>query len=260
MNTKQKIQLCINADDFGFSTSISSGILEMIRQGLVSSTSVMIQNADAQQMKLLAEEKNISVGLHFNLASTKNYYTPFLNSPFKIAQQFYFKKLTLSNLEKELEAQYKQLSNLYNKKITHLDTHQHIHIIPKVASLLNEFAVQHHIDYVRLGTEVSPTSGIKKWLFNNSAKALKNSLPIFGLNLMDKQFTTDKIKTQFEFLHKQKTAKAMWIVHPGYETTQTNFVDSYNKQRENEMRVLNDLKEFIYLNAQVVPLNQIYGN
>jgi predicted glycoside hydrolase/deacetylase ChbG (UPF0249 family) len=257
MNTKQKIQLCINADDFGFSTSISSGILEMIQQGLVSSTSVMIQNADEKQMKLLSEQQNVSVGLHFNLASTKNYCTPFLNSPFKIAQQFYLKKLTLSSLEKELEAQYNQLSNLYDKKITHLDTHQHIHIIPKVAALLSEFAAHHHIDYVRLGKEVSPTSGIKKWLFNNSAKALKNSLPIFGLNLMGEQFTADKIKTQFDYLKKQQTTKALWIVHPGYETIQTDFVDSYNKQRENEMHILNGLKEFIYLNAQVVPLNQI---
>ena len=260
MNSQDKIQLCINADDYGFSRDISDGILEMMQQGLVSSTSVMTQNADNAQMKLLSEQKNISVGLHFNLASNKNHFTPFLNSPFKIAQQLYLKKLTLSSLEQELESQYNQLLRTYSNKITHLDTHQHIHIIPKIAGLLSEFAKQHHIPYVRLGKELSPDGGIKKWLFNNSAVGLKNKLPIFGLNLMGENFTAEKLKTQFQFLKTHLVSKALWIVHPGYESTDSDFVDSYNKQRVNEMKVLTEMKDFIYLNAQIVPLNKIYGS
>ncbi len=240
MNTLSKIDLCINADDYGFSTPISDGILEMMKQGLVSSTSVMVQNADDARMKLLSEKENISVGLHFNLASTKNNFTPFLNSPFKIAQQFYFKKLKLSTLEKELEAQYNQLKRTYSRPITHIDTHQHIHIIPKVAGLLNEFAKQHNIPYVRLGREISPDGGIKKWLFNNSASSLKNELPVFGLNIMGENFTSEKLKKQFQFLHANNVTKALWIVHPGYETTSVDFADSYNKQRVNEMQVLSE--------------------
>ncbi len=260
MNSQDKIQLCINADDYGFSRSISEGILEMMQQGLVSSTSVMVQNADAEHMKLLSEKRDISVGLHFNLASTKNNFTPFLNSPFKIAQQLYFKKLKLSNLEKELESQYNQLLRTYNEKITHIDTHQHIHIIPQIAGLISEFAKHHRISYVRLGREISPNGGIKKWLFNNSAAGLKNKLPLFGLNLMGGNFTVEKIKNQFRFLKTHRVSKALWIMHPGYESTNADFVDSYNKQRVNEMHVLAELKDFIYLNARVMPLNNIYEN
>ena len=57
MSNPNKIQLCVNADDYGFSNSVSDGILEMMQQGLVSSTSVMVQNADDAQMKLLSQKK-----------------------------------------------------------------------------------------------------------------------------------------------------------------------------------------------------------
>ena len=259
MNELDKIQLCINADDFGYSDPISSGILEMIDKGLVSSTSIMVQHLNENQIIQLAKYNNISVGLHFNLASKHNFFTPFLNDPFTIAQQFYFNKLKVKELENELEAQYEYLKKVYHKPITHIDTHQHIHIIPQIAQLLTDFAKRNNIPYVRLGREFSPTFGIKKWLFNNSAKSLKNSLPIFGLNLMGKNFTSENIRMHFNFLKNKKITKALWIVHPGYCTSQSTFTDSYNKERENEMDVLKKLEEFILLHSQILPLNKIYG-
>lgn len=278
MDAPEKIQLCINADDFGFSKPISSGILEIMGQGLVSSTSVMVQEADSENMQQLSKQNTISVGLHFNLASKKNNFTPFLNSPYAIALQFYSGKLTLTQLEKELEDQYKQLRRTYSKEITHIDTHQHIHIIPKVAALLTEFAKQVKIPYVRSGKEVSPGMGIKKGLFNYSGSSvkklhsvahvkdsdsdstLKNPIPLFGLNLYGKKFTVENIKKQFQFLARHKISKAIWIVHPGYITPDLDFTDKYNKQRENEMRVLTELRDYIPIHAQVTPLNTLYAS
>ena len=229
----------------------------MIIQGLVTATSVMVQDADLAQIKLLEEQANVSVGLHFNMASHNNNATPFLNDPYKIAQQFYSGKLKLASIEKELEAQYIQLKHIYAKNITHVDTHQHIHIIPKIAGLLKEFAQHNNIPYARLGKELSPGGGIKKWLFNNTGKSFKNSLPLFGLNIMEENFNAEKIRKQFDFLKANNISKAIWMVHPGYETTDITFTDTYNKQRENDMLVLTQLKEFIYLNAEVVPLSNL---
>lgn len=254
-----KLSLCINADDYGFSPYISEGIIDMMKQGLVSSTSVMVQNVESKQMDLLAQQPNISVGLHFNFASNKNNFVPFLNNPFTIAKQFYLGKLKLAIVERELDSQYKELKKLYSGTITHLDTHQHIHIIPAFAGLLNDFAKQNNIQYVRLGKEASPTGGPKKWLFNNSAKNLKNQIPLFGLNIMGSEFNANKIKQQFNFLKERNVSKAIWIVHPGYESTNKDFIDSYNLQRQKEISVLIELKNFIYDSAEIVPITHFYG-
>ena len=77
---------------------------------------------------------------------------------------------------------------------------------------------------------------------------------------MGKHFTIENIKNQFQFLKEYKISRAAWMVHPGYTSDHPNFFDPYNKQRENELRVLTRLSDFIFLNAEIVPLNKIYAN
>lgn len=68
--------LIIHADDFGMSPGISRGILHTIRAGIVSSTSVMVQNAArSDTRRLIKENPDIDWGLHVTIREG-NGYTP----------------------------------------------------------------------------------------------------------------------------------------------------------------------------------------
>ena len=62
-------RVIINADDFGFSKSISDTIIDFIRIGYCNCTTVMINSSDYLETFSLARDADIvdKVGLHLNL-------------------------------------------------------------------------------------------------------------------------------------------------------------------------------------------------
>ena len=67
---RTKKRLIINADDFGFNREITDGIIESHVNGVVTSTTLMINMADAEYAVQKAHElPNLSVGLHVNLTA-----------------------------------------------------------------------------------------------------------------------------------------------------------------------------------------------
>ncbi len=70
------IQLIINADDFGHSLCFNKMILELIQDGAITSTSVMVdritpeQDEQLKQLMILSEEHPVSIGLHIEFKIT----------------------------------------------------------------------------------------------------------------------------------------------------------------------------------------------
>lgn len=64
MANKMK-KLIVNADDFGYSFSVNKGIIEAHTNGIVTSTTVMIDAIAAKEAKDLSNYPDLSVGLHF---------------------------------------------------------------------------------------------------------------------------------------------------------------------------------------------------
>lgn len=68
--------LIINADDFGYSKIFNPEILRLLKNGFISSTTVMInwvdneQNAQVKELIELNQSHNISVGLHLEFNDT----------------------------------------------------------------------------------------------------------------------------------------------------------------------------------------------
>src|SRR5262245_52162998 len=61
-------RLIINADDFGFSASSNRGIIAGHKQGVVTSTTLMVgMPAAAEAASLARQHPKLGVGLHFNL-------------------------------------------------------------------------------------------------------------------------------------------------------------------------------------------------
>lgn len=65
-------KLIINADDFGYSPGVNKGIIEAHTNGVVTSTSVIVDSIAAQEAATLGDFPNLSVGLHLALQNPSN--------------------------------------------------------------------------------------------------------------------------------------------------------------------------------------------
>lgn len=70
-------KVIINADDFGMSEGYNYGVIKAVRDGVVSSTTIMInQFAAPHAVSLLKEVPKVYVGLHVNLTTGKPVSSP----------------------------------------------------------------------------------------------------------------------------------------------------------------------------------------
>jgi predicted glycoside hydrolase/deacetylase ChbG (UPF0249 family) len=124
--------LIINADDLGYDPSITRGILEAIRFGVVSSATLIVNSPHS--LEAAAQAKELPVGLHFNLARYAPCWTRF---PKSLLNKGEFSESRAGQLppevvETEALAQLDRLENLLGHPATHLDVHKHLHQQPAV--------------------------------------------------------------------------------------------------------------------------------
>lgn len=134
------MKLIINADDFGLSKSISDGILLGIKEGYITSTSIIANMPFAEYAVRKAIENGINcIGLHINLTVGK----PIIENSNLIDNEgaFYYNreqienpKLTYQDAYNEIMAQMDIVSKYsYGKlKLDHLDTHHHLMDNPNI--------------------------------------------------------------------------------------------------------------------------------
>jgi chitin disaccharide deacetylase len=120
-----------NADDFGYSHGINRGILRAHDEGVVTSTTLIVNGtAVAEAVALARSRPTLSVGLHVNFTNEANCFVD-LEDPRAIRA--------------ELRKQFEQYRSLLGSLPTHLDSHQHIHrdrrVRPFFEELAEEFAL-----------------------------------------------------------------------------------------------------------------------
>lgn len=102
-------RLIVNADDFGLTRGVTDGIVEAHVNGILTSTSLMVDHAAAAQAAELAlAHPALSVGLHFVDD------TPALDDPGHGAREF----------TRQLE----RFRELMGREPTHVDSHHHVHM------------------------------------------------------------------------------------------------------------------------------------
>ena len=130
-------QLIVNADDFGFSPGVNQGILKAHREGIVSSTTVMVNLDYAEEgvATLLEEAPDIGIGLHINLTFGKPV-SPVENVKSLVDDDghFYLETQLLDvafsfdsdELYEEIAAQIERFIAIVGRYPTHLDSHYHV--------------------------------------------------------------------------------------------------------------------------------------
>jgi predicted glycoside hydrolase/deacetylase ChbG (UPF0249 family) len=118
--------LIVNADDFGYSQGINKGIIEAHTQGIVTSTSVMVDSIAAHEAIKLIDYPELSIGLHFVPSNS-------------------------ISIGKELNRQIDKFIEIIGAKPDHIDVHKRLNLTGTVEKVLQEYSKINKIPVRSLG-------------------------------------------------------------------------------------------------------------
>ncbi len=165
-------KLIVNADDFGLHPLINQGIIKGYREGFITSTSLMPSAPACGEAAALARENHgLGVGVHLTLVGGVKPVLPASQVPtltdadglfpadyVVFAKRLYTGAVNWGQLEAELRAQIeKALATGLN--ITHIDSHQHTHVLPLLNRLVLKLCNEYNINRMRIPREAYCFSG-----------------------------------------------------------------------------------------------------
>ncbi|MBR1948866.1 MAG: ChbG/HpnK family deacetylase [Alphaproteobacteria bacterium] len=277
------VNLIFNADDFGISKGVNEAIFKAHTQGVLNSTSIMITLKHVPEALELAKQMpNLNIGLHANLTNENSVLSkdeiPLLvddNGKFRhgfvnlaVLSVLHPKELK-NQAKKEIRAQIEKAENS-GIKLTHLDSHRHIHMIPSIFKACMELAEEYNIPRLRFVNEnpittIKQTSS-KEWLTDGG---LIKNLVLISCAIVNKVLFNFKSDTYFysiintckisrDKLNSYKVPgsyKAVEIgIHPGLpEIDKQNMADVFDdnilkEYRQKELETLLDktvIQEFV---------------
>lgn len=194
----------LNADDFGMSMAFNKAVLDGYNNGFLTSASICA-NGEAFTSavnEIIPECPNLGIGVHLNIiegASLQDFTkTSLLTDSEGNFKNGYLKMIKLSHnplfmeqVEKEFRLQIEKVMSY--TKVDHIDSHVHVHGIPKIFELTCKLAKEYGIKQVRTQNEkfyIIPD--VKKHL---NIKYPPNILKILLLN----HFTATNKKTVKEY-------------------------------------------------------------
>ena len=155
--------LVINSDDFGLSESINQAIIIAAKERTINSTSVLANYLEKESNIDDLKYHKLYVGLHANLTAGKpinrkpngstltNNLNHFFKLPIFLLRYFLF-FFNHAEIQDEFEQQILKLKSI-GIKISHIDSHQHIHLLPGIWKIINLLALKHQIPRVRISLE-----------------------------------------------------------------------------------------------------------
>ena len=153
--------LIVNADDFGRSPGINRGIIKAHLEGIVTSTTLMVNlpwSEDA--VRLVRAAPNLAIGLHLNYC----YGSP-VSSPDEVSSlvdacgQFMTDTRKLQRVARpeemrwETEAQIERFQTLTGQMPTHLDSHKYLHSTEPFTSVVAAVAASARLPTRAIGLE-----------------------------------------------------------------------------------------------------------
>ncbi len=144
------MKLIVNADDFGYSESVSAGILRAHRDGIVTATTFMTNAPHTEgAAKLARATPSLDVGVHL-VATFNRPLNDFSRLRSLVGEDGKFLRPTellrrdINREEALLEyrTQYEKARELLGREPTHLDTHHWVHDHPALEWAIGELALE----------------------------------------------------------------------------------------------------------------------
>ncbi|XP_053938548.1 carbohydrate deacetylase isoform X1 [Cuculus canorus] len=248
-------KLIVTGDDFGYCPRRNQGIVECFLAGAVSNVSLLVNGGAAAEAAQLARRHNIPIGLHANLSEGSPVCEVLKTNSSLLNQDGFFHGkmgfrtalskglLNMSEVKQELKAQVELFHKLTGHLPTHMDGHQHVHVLPEVRHVFAEVLEEYGLKYTRVPIEpglrncvwIPPSlmdfyRGVEEDSFNTVDVFTRHGIRwpdiYIGLSTMGKNMSVRNIRSAIDTAIAEFTSKAPspqsrtvtieLMVHPGY--------------------------------------------
>ena len=227
------INLIVNADDYGYFSCVSSGILQAAKSGKLTATGVMANNPELRKQLLwLDDVADLDLGVHLNLSYGKPLtalmaeklrgWHGYFPGVYPMLLLLFKGEISIEDIRCEWREQIDACRE-HGMRLLFLNSHEHIHMLPPLFKLVMELAIEYRIPHVRLtAADWSWPENGKALLRNGLIQAMhsinqfrfKPEAPIFlGLNPSGK-LSHGYLEKIFANLKPGKTYELM--CHPGF--------------------------------------------
>ena len=191
IRTSAQRRLIVNADDFGMSEEVNEAVIRAYKEGVLTSTSLMVTGAAFEHaVKLAREHAGLAVGIHLVTVVGKSVLPHteiptlvdaeknFSNNPVSAGLKYYFSPRSRRELRQELAAQFERFRST-GLPLSHIDGHLHLHVHPVIFKAALELGAKYGARRMRVPVE-------ERWLaleFDHSSRLQKtvHSLLFGGL-------------------------------------------------------------------------------
>jgi hypothetical protein len=257
------MKLIVNADDFGLTSGVNNAVVECYLAGSLSSATLMVNtSAFDEAVEMAKANTGLGVGLHFNLTlgrplSNLHEISSLVMSdgifyPRAICEkQLIMGRINSDHIRREFQAQVDKF-NASGLKMTHIDSHQHIHIFPKVFDVVAEFCACNELPlripwvWKGKGRNVSIKKRLRSAMLNFliirnlrkwAGKIITNMnfASVFDLTNMPEEIGPD---IYLRILNETREFPLEIMVHPAYEDNELKTLTQISVISDRERRVL----------------------
>ncbi|XP_078341123.1 carbohydrate deacetylase-like [Crassostrea virginica] len=301
---KMRKLLIINADDFGYSVSRNIGMVECFTKGVISGVTLMVNGVADEDAAKRAKESEVPTGMHFNITEGipigSNVRTLTDDKGCFLGRLGFLNALSNGEIDfmevkHELQSQIDRFQMLMGQKPTHIDGHQHAHLLPGVCEVFASVLRENGVRSTRCPYEDLEAGHVYSWScdptlvgdLNTAVKDVVNQAelakPILkenniwapdrfvGLQTMGSDMTVERLQRQIAKAFKSDGSDVIaceLMVHPGYKTGDVGGCGcgpddfSQSEHREHEMSILQskEMKDFYHAEKiEIVAFQECYN-
>jgi predicted glycoside hydrolase/deacetylase ChbG (UPF0249 family) len=208
-------RLIVTADDAGLDPGMTAGIIEAHRHGIVTACSVVANGVDFDDTAArLRDVPSLEIGVHLTLVEERALTTgeamPSSYIRFLLAKR--------RDPEGELRAQIDRVLDA-GFHVTHLNGHQHLHLLPRIFAIVEQLARDYRISYIRRvddhGGRGGPFRRLAIGALNSYGRAASGTNEC-TIGVMDAgHLTAERILALFGHVH----GTTELVTHPGINVT-----------------------------------------
>jgi predicted glycoside hydrolase/deacetylase ChbG (UPF0249 family) len=154
--------LVVTADDVGLHPGLTAGALKAHDEGIVTACSVVATGPALEDaVERLRDRPGLDVGVHLTFVGERPLSPPervrsllgpdgaFLPGFRAFASRYLLGRISAQEIETELRAQIERLQAA-GLRLVHANSHQHLHVLPRIFEIVLRLAEEYRIPWVRL--------------------------------------------------------------------------------------------------------------
>jgi hopanoid biosynthesis associated protein HpnK len=199
-------RLIVHADDLGIAENVNEGVLLAHAKGILTSASIMAAGeAFEHAVRICSRTPSLDVGVHLTLTGERPLLPAaevrslvdekgrFHEHATVLAKRYLLGKLRLDEVRRELEAQLKKVLSA-GIAVSHVDSHQHVHMLPEVFTIVVDLLKKYGIPAVRVPREQL------RWKLFWQSRSIVRSMQLLVLNAFCDRVSKDAsavVRTQY---------------------------------------------------------------